>query len=72
MAEVTILDIREFPATEPDRVGKTNVAVVYQFDAFRTYYLTLPAEGLTEEKVKEAIRKKETERAPWLGKKLEI
>lgn len=72
MAKVKILDVREMPATEPARVGKMNAAIVYQFDAFRTYYLVLPAEDLTEEKIIEGIRKKEAERAPWMGKELEI
>jgi hypothetical protein len=74
MAEtkIKILDVREFPSTEPTRVGKFDKIVTYQIDPFRTYLITLPKETFSEEKVKEAIRKDMAEREKWIGKELSM
>jgi len=69
---VKIIDTRDLPATDPGRLGKMDVIVTYQLDAFRTYLVTLPKETFSEERLKEAIKKDMTEREKWVGKELKI
>jgi len=38
-------------------MGKLDHLVTYQLDAFRTYMVTIAADALTEDILKEAIRK---------------
>lgn len=69
---VKILDVRDFPSTDPARVGKFDTIVTYQLDAFRTYLLTIPKELFNEERLKAEIRKELTEKALWVGKELKL
>lgn len=70
--KVKIIDMREYPSSEPVRAGKFDKIVTYQVDAFHTYLITLPKEGFSEDKLKEAIRKDMKERGLWIGKELEL
>jgi len=70
--KVTIRDIREVPAREPERVGKIDMMVTYSFDAFRTYMTLIPKEEFTEEKLIEVIRAEEEERKKWIGKTITV
>lgn len=72
MAKFKIIDVREIPSRETERIGRMDKLVTYQFDAFRTYVLTIPAEEFTEEKLKAEVAKAEAERAAWIGKELEV
>jgi len=76
MATIKILDKREIPSAEPDRVGKFDAMITYQVDTFRTYLITVPQEELTpeaeDEVVKAAIRADLAERERWAGKELEL
>jgi len=69
---VKILDVRDFPSTDPTRIGKFDVIVTYQLDAFRTYLITIPKEQFNEESLKAAIRKELTEKEKWMGKEIKI
>jgi len=69
---VKIVDTREYPSIDPARMGKFDVIITYQTDAFHTYLVTLPKDGLSEEKIKEAIKKEMTEREKWIGKDIKI
>jgi len=70
--KVKIIDTREFPSTEPARVGKMDVIVTYQLDAFRTYLVTIPKEQFTEPAIIAAIKKDMAEREKWAGKEFEV
>jgi len=70
--EVTIVDIRDVPATEPGRIGKLDTLVTYQIDPAHVYMIRIPKEEFTEELMKQAIRKDIEEKRKWLGKKLVV
>ncbi len=76
MAKVKIIDKREIPSADPQRVGKMDAMVTYQLDTFRTYLITVPNESLTpeteDEVIKAAIRTDMVERERWAGKELEL
>jgi hypothetical protein len=67
---VKVLDTREFPSTDPARVGKLDVIVTYQTDPYRVYMITLPKDDFSEDKLKSAIKKEMAERARLIGKEL--
>jgi len=70
--KIKILDTRDFPSTDPTRIGKLDTIVTYQIDAFRTYIVTIPKEVFTETKLKEVISKDMEEKQKWQGKEIEI
>lgn len=70
--KVKILDMREVPSGEPERIGKYDYIITYQIDPLRTFIVTVPKEEYSEEKLREAIRKAEEERGKWVGRELEI
>jgi len=77
--EVTIIDIRDVPATEPGRIGRLDTLVTYQIDPAHVYIIRIPKEELaekTEEEQLEIIRaaiKKDVEfRTRWLGRRIAI
>jgi len=70
--EVTVLDKTEVPSAEPHRIGMKDVIITYQTDPYHTYYVTIPAEEFSEERLKEVIRKDLEERRAWIGRKIEI
>jgi len=72
MAKVKILDVREIPSGDPQRVGLFDVIVTYQIDPLRTYILTIPKEKFDEAELKTAIQKDIAERAKWEGREIEI
>ena len=67
MVDAKIIDVRDIPSGEAERIGKMDTMITYQFDAFRTYIITLPKETFTKEKLIEEIRKQEHERAQLIG-----
>lgn len=68
----TIRDVRKVPSGLPERFGKFDAIITYQLEGFGVYILTLPAEDLTDEKVKLAVQKDVEERKLWIGKEFEI
>jgi hypothetical protein len=69
---VKILDKRDFPSSDPKRIGKFDTVVTYQIDAFHTYLITLPKETFSDSALAEAIKKDIEERNKWVGKELKI
>jgi len=70
--EVTIIDVRDIPSTEPGRIGKIDVLVTYQIDPAHIYMIRIPKEEFTEERLTEAIRKDVAEKRKWIGRKIPI
>jgi len=70
--EVTIVDIRDVPAIDPERVGKTDVLVTWQIDPARTYRVRIPKEEFDEERLKAEIRKELKAKLPWIGKRIVV
>lgn len=66
--EFTIISVRQFPASDPGRAGKTDTAVLYQVDGTRTGRVTLPKETPTETEILQAIREREKAIHPMMGK----
>ena len=52
-----VIDTRRIPSTEPGRLGKLDWLVTYQLDPYRTYSLKIAEDELTDEIIKEAVRK---------------
>jgi len=70
--KIKILDTRDFPSTDPARIGRMDTVVTYQIDAFRTYIVTIPKEQFNETKLKEVISKDLEEKQKWQGKEIEL
>lgn len=70
--EIKILDMREFPSTDPERVGKFDMIITYQVDPYRVYLITIKKEEFSEDKIKEAIKKDLAERQKWVGKTIQL
>jgi len=70
--KIKIIDVRDFPSTDPKRVGKLDRVVTYQIDPFHTYIITIPKEEFSEERLKAEIRKQIEEREKLVGKEIEI
>jgi len=70
--KVKILDIRDVPSTEPDRLGKLDRLVTYQVGPGQVYMIRIPLEEFSEERLKEEIKKDLEERKRWVGKEIEI
>jgi len=70
--EVTILDVRDIPSTEPGRIGKIDVLVTYQIDPAHVYMIRIPKEEFTEERLTEEIKRDVAEKRRWIGKKIAI
>jgi len=70
--EVTIIDVRDIPSTEPGRIGKIDVLVTYQIDPAHIYMIRIPKEEFTEERLTEAIRKDVAEKRKWIGRKIPL
>jgi len=56
MAEIRILDTRRLLATDPARAGKSDRLVFYSADGGPVRTLRLPDEGLTEDRIKAAVK----------------
>lgn len=67
-----IIDTRRIPSSEPNRVGKLDWLVTYALDAYRTYMVTIPVDKLTEDIIKDAVRKDVEAITRWVGKELSL
>lgn len=70
--DVTVTSVIETAAVTPDRLGKKNAIISYQVGPFERYQFTVPAEGLTEDKVKAAIIQDFNSRPKLRGIKFQI
>jgi hypothetical protein len=70
--EISIIDVREIPSTDPARAGKLDIIVTYQSDPLHTFITIMPKEAFTEENLKKQIQKEMAERAQWIGKKITL
>lgn len=62
-----VIDVRRIPSAEPARVGKLDYLVTYQLDAYRTYMVTIPQDELSEDVIKDAVRKDIEAIEKWTG-----
>ena len=62
-----VIDVRRIPSAEPARVGKLDFLVTYQLDAYRTYMVTIARDELTEDVIKDAVRKDIEAIEKWTG-----
>jgi len=76
---VKIIDMTKIPSSEPDRMGKYDLAVTYQDTAGRVRVITLPYEsfkGKSEaeqlELIRKAIKAQEEERLKFVGKTITL
>lgn len=67
-----VIDARRIPSADPARVGKLDWLVTYQLDAYRTYMVTITKDTLTEDIIKEAVRKDLEAIQAWTGKELSL
>jgi len=58
MAETfKIIDTRRIPSPDADRVGRLDYLVTYQLDPLRTFIVRIPVDDLTEEIIRDHVRK---------------
>lgn len=74
MAETTvkILSVRDFPSTDPQRLGKFDRWVSFSPDNLQTLYLVMPSETFSEAQLKTEIDKKLKELGSWTGREIKI
>jgi len=67
-----IVDVRKLPSPDPQRLGKEDAIVVYALDPTHHYTVRIPAEELSEETIRQAVRRDIEERSKWLGKTISL
>ena len=67
-----VIDVRRIPSAEPNRVGKLDYLVTYQLDAYRTYMVTIAQDELSEDVIKEAVRKDIEAISRWVGQEFTL
>jgi len=67
-----VIDVRRIPSADPARVGKLDFLVTYQLDPLRVYMVTIAQDHLTEQVIKEAVRKDLESMQAWTGKELTL
>ncbi len=72
MAMFKVIDVRRVPSAEPARLGKLDYLVTYQLDQFRTYMVTIPKDELSDEIIREAVKKDLEAMERFTGKELEL
>ena len=67
-----VIDTRRIPSADPARIGRLDWLVTYQLDAYRTYMVTIPKDELSEDDIKEAVRKDIEAVGRWTGKEFTL
>lgn len=67
-----VLDTRRVPSADPTRVGKLDWLVTYQLDAYRTFMVMIPQDQLSEDIIREAVKKDLEAVMAWAGKELTL
>lgn len=70
--EVSILATTDIPATDPSRIGKTDVLVTYRVGPYQSGMVRIPKEEFTEENVKSAIKVDVDSKAKYVGMKFTV
>jgi len=55
--KVKIIDARRIPSGKPERVGLFDWAITYQITPVETYVVVIQKDPITDEDIKQAIRK---------------
>ena len=69
--EVEIIDFRKVPSTDPERLGKLDVLILYRY-AGRIYTLRIPEEKFSEEELMRVLSEEIKKMRMWLGRKLKV
>jgi len=69
---VKIVDVRDVPALDPERLGKIDVMVTYEVEPMRVYMVRIPKEEFDEERLRREIKRDIQARAKWIGRKLKL
>jgi hypothetical protein len=72
MAKFKVYDSRRILSFDPKRLGKEDLLFIVEIDGGVRFPLTLPVEGYTEAKLKEAVKARVTERGQFVGQEFEI
>jgi len=69
--EVEIIDFRKVPSTDPERLGKLDVLILYRY-AGRIYTLRIPEERFNEEELSKILAEEIKKLKQWLGRKMKV
>ncbi len=58
MTTYNLIGRNEYPSTDPQRIGKMDIAYAYMDESLRTIMIILPAEEDTPARVEEELRKR--------------
>lgn len=72
METFKIIDVRRVPSAYPDRLGKLDYLVTYQLDAYRTYMVAIPKDELSDEIIKDAVKKDLSAMEKFTGREYEL
>lgn len=68
----TVLDVRELPSPNPERIGKWDKLVVYELDPTHRYTIRVPAETFSKETLIAAVKADMEERSLWVNQSFQL
>lgn len=70
--QVEILNVQQFPATDPKRIGQFDTLVIYRAAAGRTNSVTIPKSPATQKEIEAAIAEQQKQLKPLIGHKFDL
>jgi hypothetical protein len=70
--QIEIINVAQFPSTDPKRIGQFDSMVIYRAAGGRTNSVTIPKTPVDVKDIEKAIVEQQKSLAPLLGHKFEI
>jgi len=70
--QIEIINVAQFPSTDPKRIGQFDSMVIYRAAGGRTNSVTIPKTPVDVKDLEKAIVEQQKSLAPLLGHKFEI
>lgn len=70
--QIEIINVQQFPSTDPKRLGQFDSLVLYRSAIGRTNSVTIPKNPVDAKDIEKAIAEQQKSIAPLIGHKFEI
>lgn len=70
--QIEVINVQQFPASDPKRLGQFDTLVVYRIDKKRTDSLTIAVASPDKAAIEKAITEQQKTRAPLIGHSFDI
>jgi len=70
--QIEIINVAQFPSTDPKRIGQFDSMVIYRAAGGRTNSVTIPKTPVTAKEIEAAIAAQQKSLAPLIGHKFTI